>query len=72
MSSKIFGYDWEKIQRGQQGDKRALSGPPIDLSKPAKKPATDQDRALLAEHGEAGLRERGLYGVLDRLNLPFS
>ena len=43
---------------------------PVDLSKPAKKPATDKDKALLAEHGEAGLRAMGYYGVLDRLNLP--
>jgi len=67
MTQTIFGYTWEYIQAGQQG-KPMLS--PVDLSKPAKKPATDKDKALLAEHGEAGLRAMGYYGVLDRLNLP--
>ncbi len=60
---------WEGIQAAQQG--KPFRGR-IDLSKPAKSPATDKDRALLAEHGAAGLRARGLWGPLDRLCLPFS
>jgi hypothetical protein len=66
-SPTIFGYSWDAIQSIQQGTYRAA---PINLSMPSKRPATDKDRALLAEHGEQGLRDRQLYGVLDRLNLP--
>lgn len=66
LSSLVVG-GWEAIQAAQQG--HAMHRP-IDTSKPAKRPATDADRALLAQHGEAGLRERGMFGVLDRLNLP--
>lgn len=67
----IFGYTWEEIQAGQQGDMRAMRGS-VDLSKPAKRPATEKDHALLAEHGADGLRRLGMFGVLDRLNLPFN
>lgn len=61
---------WEAIQAAQQG--KPFRPAPIDLSKPAKKPATDKDRELLAQFGADGLRERQMFGVLDRLNLPFA
>lgn len=61
---------WEGIQAAQQG--RPIRLAPIDLSKPGKRPATDADRAALAAHGASGLRERRLFGILDRLNLPFT
>lgn len=64
----IFGYSWEQIKAKQQGERVA----PIDLSKPAKKPATDKDKALFAQHGEQGLRKLELWGVIDRLGLPLS
>lgn len=69
MENTIFGYSWGQIKSVQQGGK-SLTSEKIDLSKPAKKPATDKDRELLALHGENGLREMGMFGVLDRLNLP--
>lgn len=61
---------WEAIQAAQQG--KPFRPAPIDLSKPARKPATDNDRALLVEHGAGGLRALQLWGVLDRLGIPFS
>jgi len=59
------GLPWSTIQAMQQGTYR-----PAPFKITGKKPATDQDQRLLAEHGEQGLRDRQLYGVLDRLNLP--
>lgn len=65
MDDKIIGYDWEDIQAMQQ--KRYVH-PKLDLSKPAKVPPTDADRALLAEHGSIeALEAAGLFGVADRL-----
>jgi hypothetical protein len=64
---EIFGYDWEDIKSAQQGAslrKRTVSTP--------KKEATEEDLALLAKYGESGLRERQLFGVMDRLNLPIA
>ena len=69
MNEKIFGYTWDEIQAAQQGGR---IGRRIDLSKPAPDYAGTllaSDRALLAEHGEQGLRDRGYHGVLDRLGL---
>ena len=60
---------WESIQAKQQGTYRPA---PIDLSKPSKKLATDKDKALLTQHGAQGLRDLGLYGVLNRLDIPFN
>lgn len=59
---KIFGHDWEDIQRAQQGGslaKRIVETP--------RALATDADRALLTLHGENELRAMQLYGVIDRL-----
>jgi hypothetical protein len=69
LDSFILG-GWDAIQAKQQGV--SLRPAPIDLSKPAKRAETDKDRALLAELGEQGLRERQLFGVLDRLGIPFA
>ena len=68
MNDKIFGYDWETIKAVQQ--RKGTLNHKVDLSKPYVKPApTDDDRALLAEHGADGLRAMGFMGVLDRLGL---
>lgn len=64
MSGKIFGYDWEDIQRAQKGGRLHK---PVDTSKPAGSAPTQQDLALLAEHGEDGLRRLQFFGALDRL-----
>lgn len=45
---KIVGYDWEAIQRAQQGGSLAAR---IDTSRPAKSAPTDADRELLRQHG---------------------
>ena len=63
---KIFGYDWEDIQKAQQKEPWRKS---IDLS---KSPTTnvdhlEADKALLLQHGEEKLRSMGFYGVIDRL-----
>ena len=63
--TRIFGYEWSDIQRAQQGGRLSR---PVDTSKPAPD-YTESDRALLAEHGEQGLRDMGYHGVLSRLNL---
>lgn len=60
----IFGYQWEDIQRAQQGGRLARAITPHAASKPE---SSQDDLALLKEHGEGGLREMGFYGVLDRL-----
>lgn len=63
MSERIFGYDWEDIQRMQQRQyNRPLTEGPLELPK-----ATEEDKKLLQEFGEVALREKGLCGVLDRL-----
>ena len=65
MPDKIFGYEWETIQRAQRGEDWR---PKIDSTKPAKAPATDSDRALLAQYGSLdALKAVGLHGVADRL-----
>ena len=59
----IFGLTWEQIQAAQQGRPyhATISGPP---EKPL---ATDTDKALLAQHGQAALEANQWYGTLDRL-----
>ena len=59
----IFGYTWEEIKRAQQGGSLARRFP-HGLHKPL---ATDGDWELLRRYGEAELRNRAYYGVLDRL-----
>lgn len=65
MTTKIFGYEWEDIQRTQQGGRLSK---PITQFKP-KADATPDDYRLLAELGVDELRARMMFGVLDRLNL---
>lgn len=59
----IFGYTWEEIKRAQQGGALARRIP-AGIYKPL---ATDGDWELLERYGEAELRNRGYFGVLDRL-----
>lgn len=63
MSNLIFGRSWEDIQAMQQGTYVA----PTVNTRPGLAQATDNDRAQLAEHGQAGLEAKEFYGVLDRL-----
>lgn len=65
--SAIFGYTFDEISAAQQ--KRGRLGHAIDTTKPAADDMhrLEADRALLSEHGADGLRERGFFGVLDRL-----
>ena len=64
--NKIFGYKWEDIQAMQNG---VHTRPTVDVSKPSKGAATQQDRDMLAKHGTQGLRDNGMWGVLDRLEI---
>lgn len=60
---KILGYDWEDIQRAQQGG--SLSRPVAPSGRP---PATDKDRELLQQYGSiSALRDAGFHGAVDRL-----
>lgn len=64
MSDKIFGYDWEDIERAQQRE-QTLSRP---IRGPVKLPeVTDEDRELLSTYGPEGLKRMGFAGVIDRL-----
>ena len=67
MSDKIFGYDWEDIQRAQQGGRL---GRVIDTRQdPHASDAQhlESDIKLLEQYGVDGLREKQYFGVLDRL-----
>ena len=68
MSDKIFGYDWEDIQRAQRGGRLNRT---IDTSKSPYSADTaerlDADVKLLEQYGEDGLRDLAYFGVLDRL-----
>ena len=64
--STIFGYDWADIQRAQAGGR--LQTRIVDTSKPVDHAPTDEDRALLAQHGSIeALKAAGFYGSADRL-----
>lgn len=60
----ILGYDWDDIQRAQQGGRLSRA---VDTMAPINNAPSDADRALLAEHGADGLRFLELWGVIDRL-----
>ena len=67
----VLGHTWDEIQAAQS--KTGRLSRPIDTSKPARQPATADDRALLAKHGSIdALKAAGLHGVADRLEAPFS
>jgi len=68
MSDKVFGYEWEDIQKMQQKKDVPRT---INLSTDGKQPATEADYKMLEKHGVDGLRKLEYYGVLDRLNIPF-
>lgn len=61
MKDLIFGRTWDDIQVMQQGGQARK----IDFG-PAPE-ATAGDRKLLNEHGAAGLTQKGMFGVIDRL-----
>jgi len=63
LQMTIFGYTWDEIKRAQQGGalaRRISAG----ICKPL---ATEGDWELLERYGEAELRNRHYFGVLDRL-----
>ena len=60
---KIFGYEWEDIQRAQQGGRLRAAV----VSTSPKPYATEADITLLATEGEQWLRLHKYDGVLDRL-----
>jgi type II secretory pathway pseudopilin PulG len=64
--SDIFGYAWSDIQRAQQGGRL---GRAVDTSVPVSSAPTEEDRALLAQHGGSldALEAAGMYGAADRL-----
>lgn len=64
--AEIFGYAWRDIQRAQQGGRL---GRAVDTSIRVSSSPTDEDRALLAQHGGSleALEAAGLYGAADRL-----
>ena len=64
LAGKIFGYDWEDIQRAQQGGR--LSRPVVPSDGISKLQAEADDEAL-AQFGVQGLVDRGFFGVIDRL-----
>ena len=59
----IFGYTWDEIKLAQQGGALARRIP-AGICKPL---ATEGDWELLERYGEAELRNRHYFGVLDRL-----
>lgn len=68
MGQNIFGYSWEDIQRAQQGGSLVKAR----ISGEARKPlANESDYALLDQIGMDGLREKGYFGVIDRLENSF-
>ena len=63
LQMTIFGYTWDEIKRAQQGGALARRIP-AGICKPL---ATEGDWELLERYGEAELRNRNYFGVLDRL-----
>jgi hypothetical protein len=64
-SRKIFGYEWEDIQRALRGGRLSH---PVDTSKPISHAPTDDDRKLLVEYGSiSALKSAGFNGIADRL-----
>ena len=64
--SNIFGYTFDEIKAAQQGQRL---GRAIDATKPPQgaEKHLESDLKLLAQYGEAGLRDMGYMGVIDRL-----
>ena len=63
--NKIFGHDWEDIQRAQQGGRLHKR---LDTSKPIDHSPTEDDLALHKKHGSIkALQDAGFHGTVDRL-----
>lgn len=67
MGNRIFGYEWEDIQRAQRGGRLINSA--VDTSHP---PQINPEqlataRKLLAEHGADWLVANAMHGVIDAL-----
>lgn len=59
----IFGYEWEDIQRAQEGGTLARR-----VQQNSKPIATDADKAMLVQYGSIdALKNAGMLGVVDRL-----
>jgi hypothetical protein len=64
--SKVFGYDWEDIQRVQQ--RRGSLSKPLEARKPEPLTFTVAERELIVKYGTAeGLAGAGFHGIADRL-----
>lgn len=61
-TNSIFGYSWENIQEMQNKEYQ-----PKTIQFSSKAMANENDRLLLEELGLLALREKQLWGVLDRL-----
>ena len=66
MSETIFGYAWEDIQAMQQ---RTYKRPMLGNEPAGAKPPTAADQASLVKYGEQGLRNKQLYGTMERLGI---
>jgi hypothetical protein len=67
-TNKIFGYDWQDIQRVQQGG--TLNKPvdtEYDWTKVNDARHLSSDKLLLDRHGADGLLRMGYHGCIDRL-----
>lgn len=63
--NSIFGYTFQEIERAQQGHRL---GRAIDVSTPPKIDGDlAKDRELLDAHGLDGLKAKGFFGTIDRL-----
>lgn len=69
MSEKIFGHEWQDVQKMQQKEYVPKLVNPHGTS---KSQPTEADFKLLEIHGVDGLRSNGYFGVLDRLGIPFN
>jgi hypothetical protein len=63
---KIFGRDWQQIQSAQQGGPLDCPAQPIDQAAKDTVFLTG-DKALLERYGLQELKNRGYWGVVDRL-----
>lgn len=63
--SRIFGYEWEDIQRAQQGGRLQRR---VGVSKPVDHSLSDAGRALIEKHKTVeALTAAGYHGTADRL-----
>lgn len=63
--TRIFGYEWEDIQRAQQGGRLHRQ---IDLSTPVDHSLSDADRELITQYKTVdALTAAGFHGTADKL-----